>query len=89
MVKENIPPALGRDGLRLFTWKNVKGILGTKAGQRTIIGMCQLFEKVFPRPAILWRLYRLAISGAIYRGFNEGLKFFQVDTKTLARKLPK
>ncbi len=89
MVKESIPPALKRDGLRLFTWKNVKGILGSQVGQRTIIAMCHLFEKVFPRPVILWRLYRLAIAGAIYRGFNEGLKIFKVDTKTLAKNLPK
>jgi glycosyltransferase involved in cell wall biosynthesis len=89
MVKENLPPSLKRDGIRLFAWKNMKMIFGSKLGQATLITTAGLFEKILPKPVILWKLYRMAISGAIYKGFNEGLKVFNVDTGSLAKNLPK
>ena len=83
MVKENLPPSLKYDGFRLCCWKITKSMLGSKLGQGIVIGLCGVCEKIFPRPFILWRLYRLAIVGAIYKGFNEGLAFFSVDQKAL------
>ena len=84
MVKENLPPSMKEDGFRLYCWKLTKGLLGSNIGQSTIIGICGVFEKVFPRPFILWKFYRLAIAGAIYRGFNEGLTFFDIKERKLS-----
>jgi glycosyltransferase involved in cell wall biosynthesis len=84
MVKENLPPSLKEDGLRLYTWKLTKGLLGSRFGQNVIIGLCGITEKVFPRPYILWRLYRLAIAGSIYKGFNEGLAVFGIKERKLS-----
>lgn len=83
MVKENLPPLLKQDGLRLYCWKHTKAILGSRTGQAIIIKAAEITEKIFPRPFILWRLYRLAIAGAIYKGFNEGLALFSVPQRTL------
>lgn len=73
MVKKNTPPRLKADGLKLFAWKNVKKILGSDFGQTAIVGACELSERAIPDSPILWRMYRLAIAGAIYKGFQEGL----------------
>lgn len=74
MVKRNLPPRLEKDGLKLFVWKNFKRLLGSDPGQRAIIGACEVMEKVVPDSGLLRRFYRLAIAGAIYRGFQEGLQ---------------
>lgn len=73
MVRKNLPPVLKKDGLKLFAWKNFKKALSSDAGQSAIINVCEISEKILPAPAVLWRLYHLAIAGAIYRGFQEGL----------------
>lgn len=73
LVRGNLPPNLRDDGIKLFVWKNVKRLLATKLGQEAAIKSCEVAEKVLPAPAVLWRLYRIAIAGAIYRGFQEGL----------------
>jgi GT2 family glycosyltransferase len=89
MVRENLPPSLERDGMKLFIWKNMKRLFGSRIGQSLIIGSCSVLEKIFPKPALLWKFYRMAIAGSIYKGFNEGLSFFQVDTRPLIKNLPK
>jgi GT2 family glycosyltransferase len=81
LVRRNLPPDLKSDGLRLFLWKYFKAFLGSKTGQPLIIGICELFEKISPKPFPLWRLYKLAIAGATYKGFQEGLEIFQVNRK--------
>lgn len=73
MVKKNLPPKLKDDGLKLFVSKNFKKLLGSSSGQSAIIRTCEISEKILPDSALLWRLYRLAIAGAIYKGFQEGL----------------
>jgi glycosyltransferase involved in cell wall biosynthesis len=73
LVNENLPPRWKVDPLSLIIWKGVKQILGTRAGQSTLIGVCKACESVCPWPPLLWRFYRLAVAGAIYRGFQEGL----------------
>jgi glycosyltransferase involved in cell wall biosynthesis len=83
MVKENLPPSFKQDGIRLFCWKITKGILGSKPGQGLVIWLCGISEKVFPKKFILWRLYKLAIAGAIYKGFNDGLAYFSIKKRTV------
>lgn len=83
MVRENLPPLLKQDGIKLYCWKHFKRILGSKPGQAIIIKTSEVMEAIFPRPFILWRLYKLAIAGAIYKGFNEGLDLFSVEQRML------
>ncbi|MFN2454883.1 MAG: glycosyltransferase family 2 protein [Pyrinomonadaceae bacterium] len=73
LARENLPPDWKRDQPRLVLWKKVKSLLGSSIGQRTLIGACAACERFLPWPSLLWRLYRLALAGAIYRGFQEGL----------------
>ncbi|HEX7845518.1 MAG TPA: glycosyltransferase [Chitinophagaceae bacterium] len=84
MVKENLPPSLKEDGLKLYCWKLTKGMLGSKTGQSIIVGLCNVCEKIFPKPVVLWKLYRLAIAGSIYKGFNEGLAIFSIKERKLS-----
>lgn len=85
LVRENLPPDFKTDGSKLFVWKNVKRLLGSKTGQSATIGLCEVFEKTLPSPLILWRLYRAAIAGAIYRGFQEGLEIEAEKNKNARR----
>ncbi len=87
MVKENLPPNLQEDGLRLYSWKIMKGILGSRVGQSMLFGLCSICERIFPRPFVLWRLYRLAIAGSIYKGFNEGLTYFDIKERKMSTAL--
>jgi hypothetical protein len=73
MVKSNLPPEVKKDGVKGYLWKKAKSALGTDTGQALIVGTCEAVEKVAPAARILWPLYRLALAGAIYRGFQEGL----------------
>ncbi|HWS87113.1 MAG TPA: glycosyltransferase [Pyrinomonadaceae bacterium] len=73
LVRENLPPDRRRDPARLRVWKRVKSVLGSRAGQAALVGACGAFERFLPWSPVLWRLYRLAIAGAIYAGFQEGL----------------
>ncbi|MBL7725346.1 MAG: glycosyltransferase family 2 protein [Chitinophagaceae bacterium] len=76
VARENSKPSLTKDGFRLYCWKNTKSILGSKAGQWCLIRICEILEKIFPRRFPLWSFYKLAIAGAIYKGFQEGLRLF-------------
>jgi glycosyltransferase involved in cell wall biosynthesis len=48
LVKENLPPALKRDGIRLFSWKITKRMLGSNLGNKILITMCNVAEKIMP-----------------------------------------
>lgn len=88
LVRENLPPDRRRDPPRLRVWKRVKSLLGSRAGQSALAGACAACERLFPWPPVLWRLYRLAIAGAIYAGFQEGLSRERPSTAAPAEKLP-
>lgn len=86
MQLKNSSPALGRDGLKLYVWKKVKGVLGSALGQASMIRLCELAEKTAPDSRVLWSLYRLAIAGAIYKGYQEGVAILSAarsDSKEL------
>jgi len=72
MSVKNSPPNLKRDGAKLFITKYLKALLGSNAGQAGIIRICEVAERIIPNSGALWSIYKLAIAGAIYRGFNEG-----------------
>lgn len=79
LVRENLPPSWQRDGARLFLRKTMKRLLGGKLAQSVIFGGCRALERICPWPPILWRVYRLLLSIAIYQGFQEGLAIHKID----------
>lgn len=74
LVKENSPPSWKSDPVSLVVWKRTKQVLGSRAGQAVLIGVSEMLERVWPWPPLLWRLYRLAAAGAMYKGFQEGMR---------------
>lgn len=74
LVNANLPANLRHDGLRSFIRKKIKQAIGSDLGQWFIIGCCEVTEQVFPIKRITWPLYRMAIAGALNRGFREGLE---------------
>ncbi|MDQ2974668.1 MAG: glycosyltransferase family 2 protein [Acidobacteriota bacterium] len=72
LVKENSAPSWQADPLSLILWKQTKKLLGGRAGQTTLLRACEIVERMWPWPPLLWRLYRLAVAGAMYKGFQEG-----------------
>jgi GT2 family glycosyltransferase len=73
LVKQNSPPNWNSDSLVLIVRKKLKQLVGSRMGQRVLFVACAAFERTWPWPPLLWRLYRYAAAGAIYRGFQEGL----------------
>jgi GT2 family glycosyltransferase len=73
LLKKNSPPNWKSDSFALILRKKLKQLVGTDAGQRLMFRLCSMFERMWPWPPVLWRLYRFATAGAIYRGFQEGL----------------
>ena len=73
LVSENLPPAWGKDSTTVICRKLAKGIVGSKPAQMALATACGVLELTWPWRPALWRLYRLAIAGAMYKGFQEGL----------------
>jgi GT2 family glycosyltransferase len=73
MFLRNSPPNYQRDGVMLAAIKLLKGISGSSWGQNTVLRMCEILERFAPDTRILWAFYRVAIAGAIYKGYQEGL----------------
>jgi GT2 family glycosyltransferase len=73
LVNENSPPSWQADPVSLIVWKRTKQVLGSRAGQAVLLAACGTIERLWPWPPLLWRLYRLAAAGALYKGFQEGL----------------
>lgn len=71
-MSENLPPAWGKDSTTVICRKLAKGIVGSKPAQMALATACGVLELTWPWRPALWRLYRLAIAGAMYKGFQEG-----------------
>jgi GT2 family glycosyltransferase len=84
LVKENSPPRWTVDSISLIVWKRTKQILGSRFGQATLLRGCVALERFWPWPPLLWRLYRLALAGAIYQGFQEGLQLVRRESDETA-----
>ncbi len=72
-VRENLPPDSRKDSFQLLVRKTVKKTLGSGLVESTLYGLCNAMERWWPYQPALWRLYRLLLSAAIYKGFQEGL----------------
>ncbi len=79
LVYENYPPRWGKDSARLLLRKGLKRVAGTSPVRAALFGTCSVLERVCPWPPLLWRVYRLLLSGAIYKGFQEGLATHKID----------
>lgn len=73
MSIKNAPPSFKSDGLKLYVSKQFKCVVGSRIGQSVLINLCEFIERIGPDNRLLWYFYKVAISGAIYRGYNEGL----------------
>ena len=78
-IYENHPPRWGQDSARLILHKMSRRMAGTRPVQAVLFGACSLLERVWPWPPVLWRLYRVLLSGAIYKGFQEGLATHKIN----------
>ncbi|MGZ5435798.1 MAG: glycosyltransferase family 2 protein [Pyrinomonadaceae bacterium] len=79
LALENTPPSWKKDRPSMIARKLSKQIVSSRGGQATIIGVCAVLERLWPWPPLLWRCYRLAIAGAMYKGFQEGLAVIESD----------
>ncbi|MGB7925637.1 MAG: glycosyltransferase [Pyrinomonadaceae bacterium] len=79
LVEGNLPPRLSRDGLAGLVRKRFRQLVGTRPAQFALFGVCNVMERVCPWPPVLWRLYRLLLSAAIYKGFQEGLAIHKIE----------
>lgn len=81
LLAENLPPQWGTDSPRVILRKLAKQVVGNQLGQFTLVTLCSLLEATWPWPPALWRLYRLAIAGAMNKGFREGLAIYSNGTQ--------
>jgi GT2 family glycosyltransferase len=79
LVYENYPPRWGQDSSLLLARKMMKRAAGTPPVRAILFGACGVMERVWPWPPVLWRMYRLLLSGAIYKGFQEGLATHRIE----------
>lgn len=76
LVKENLPADWRKDSAKLLFRKQVKRFLGKDVSQKTLLSFCALLEHSHAPRRLLWRFYKLALAGAINRGFREGREDF-------------
>jgi GT2 family glycosyltransferase len=79
LVYENYPPRWGKDSPGLLLRKCSKRLAGTSAVRAVLFGACGVLERMCPWPPVLWRLYRVLLSGSIYQGFQEGLAVHKIN----------
>lgn len=72
--RENVPPQWATDPPSLWARKHLKRLMNWKPVSAVLFGFCAVLEKVCPWRPVLWRLYRLLLGCAIYRGYQEGLR---------------
>ena len=73
MAVRNSPLSPASDGVKLTVSKIGKVFAGSSFGQALLIGTSEMLEDLIPDSRPLWALYRMAIAGAIFKGYGEGL----------------
>jgi len=89
LVHKNLPTRWQQDCPSLLLQKMVKRLVGRHMVQSALFRVCSVIEQIWPYPPLLWRVYRLLLAAAIYKGFQEGLSIHQlrVDGTQLPREL--
>jgi GT2 family glycosyltransferase len=80
----NLPVQWGTDSPRVLCGKLVKQFVALSPVQWLLFGTCDVLERWCPWKPLLWRLYRLLLAGAIYKGFREGLIKYDVKLEFTA-----
>ncbi len=76
LVKENLPSDWRKDSVKSLFRKQVKQFLGNDVSQKILLRFCALLERSPALRPVLWCFYKLALAGAINRGFREGREQF-------------
>lgn len=81
LVNENLPIRWSEDQAALILRKLAKRVVGVYPVREFLFGVCAALEKLWPKPSLLWRVYRMLLSAAIYKGFQEGLAIHKINLK--------
>lgn len=74
LLAANRPPDWSRDHLRGTLRKRLKGLAGAPRSQAVLLALAERLEARHVPNAVLWPVYRAAIAGAMYAGYQEGLR---------------
>ena len=74
MIAANRPPVWSKDHVSGTIRKGLKRIAGARASQATLLAAAEWLERLRAPAPILWPLYRAAIAGSMYGGYQEGLR---------------
>jgi hypothetical protein len=74
MVLESLPINLSEDNIKLLSRKITKQIFANRVSQSLLLQLSLGLEsKPLFRP-LLWRIYKMVLSGAVHNGFREGMR---------------
>jgi GT2 family glycosyltransferase len=74
LIAANRPPRWGHDGPTQIATKLAKHVLGMKTTQKLLVALAVSLERVGAPVSVRWFVYRSAIAGAMYSGYQEGLR---------------
>jgi hypothetical protein len=77
LLQQNSPLDWKQDSRRLITQKLLKRLAGQPVIQSTLFGVSYVLERFLPWQPLLWKTYRVALAGAMYKGFQEGIALDQ------------
>ncbi|MGH9902243.1 MAG: hypothetical protein ACRD68_10600, partial [Pyrinomonadaceae bacterium] len=86
LVRKNLPILWGQDSAADLLRKSLKRLSAARPVQWMLFSACDVLERVCPWPPALWRLYRMLLAGAMYRGFQEGMKIYGIDLDRVRRQ---
>lgn len=86
LVRANLPIQWNKDRPNVVFRKILKQFVALSPVQWMLFSACDVLERFYPWPPALWRLYRLLLSSAIYRGFQEGIMNFNINWTDLESK---
>jgi GT2 family glycosyltransferase len=86
LARVNLPVQWGKDRPAEIFRKFLKRVVALSPVQWMLFRACDVLERFYPWKPLLWRLYRLLLSSAIYTGFQEGLKIYKINLENLECK---
>lgn len=73
LIAANRPSSWSRDHHAGIVRKTLKRVAGARASQAVLFGSAEWLERRHAPSTLLWPLYRTAIAGSMYAGYQEGL----------------
>jgi GT2 family glycosyltransferase len=74
LIDRNRPPRWSDDSPYLIARKLLKALAGTDISLLTLLRIAERLERFRAPPPVLWPVYRAAIAGSMYAGYQEGLR---------------